>query len=102
MANSLIGGLLLNAAIVALILASIVEVIVDVREMDAPRFLPHRLADLPPSEPATALGAAGVGLLVVGLVAEMAVNPLPGGHLFVGLIAIVAFLFSGGFVVNEA
>ena len=94
----------LDAAIVVLILASIVEVVVDVRGIQTPQFLPRALAEQPPSEPATALGALGVGLLAFGTIVEMGLftGALPGGRVLIGSIAVLAFLFAGGFVVDEA
>lgn len=94
--------LLMSAGIALLILASVVEVVVDLRDVDSPHFLPDVLAAQPPSEPATALGAAGMGALVIGLLAEMLVlsNPLPGGRVLVGLIACLGFLLVGGYLVD--
>ncbi|WP_157525965.1 hypothetical protein [Halorientalis sp. IM1011] len=101
MVNNIIARVLLDVAIVALILASLVEVIVDVRGMDTPEFLPSVLAGLSPSEPATALGVGGIALLVLGIVVEMAlVGPLPGGRFLVGTIAILGFLLTGGFLIG--
>lgn len=102
MVRSAIARVLLDAAIVALILASIVEVIIDVRGIDTPEFLPSTLAGLSPSEPATALGVGGIAVLVLGIVVEMAlVGPLPGGRFLVGTIAVLAFLLTGGFLIGE-
>ncbi|MFB6084805.1 MAG: hypothetical protein ABEJ94_11240 [Halorientalis sp.] len=101
MVKSTIARVLLDAAIVSLILASIVEVIVDVREIDTPEFLPSVLAELSPSEPATALGVGGIVVLVLGIAVEMVlVGPLPGGRFLVGAIAILGFLFTGGFLIG--
>ncbi|RXK47296.1 hypothetical protein [Halorientalis pallida] len=102
MVESFFARVLLDLAIVSLILASIVEVIVDVRGMDTPEFLPSTLAGLSPSEPATALGVGGIALLVLGIVIEMGLfGPLPGGRFLVGTIAVLAFLLTGGFLIGE-
>lgn len=102
MAETLVGRILLDGAIVALILSSLTEVYVDVSGREVPAFLPSRLAALPPSEPATALSLAGVGLLALGVVLELAVaGEVPSGRLLVGFIALVSFLFAGGFVVSD-
>lgn len=96
--------ILMSLGIVLLILGSIVEVAIDIGDMNAPRFLPAPLSGLPSSHPATALGVAGIGALVVGLVVEMGAlgNPLPGGRLIVGIVAVVAFMFAGGYVFGES
>jgi hypothetical protein len=102
MVESTVARVLLDAAIVSLILASIVEVIVDVRDMDTPTFLPAPLARLSPSEPATAFGVGGIAMLVLGIVIEMGLfGPLPGGRFLVGTIAVLAFLLTGGFLIGE-
>lgn len=101
MVESAIARVLLDAAIVSLILASIVEVIIDVRGIQTPKFLPAALAGLSPSEPATALGVGGIVLLVLGLVIEMISGPLPGGRFLIGTIAILAFLLTGGFIIGD-
>lgn len=90
--------ILMTGGIVLLILGSIVEVAMDIRDGDGPAFLPSPLAELPSSQPATALGVAGVALLVIGVLLRVISHPLPGGHLVIGLIAIVAFLLSGGYI----
>lgn len=101
MVESAVARVLLDASIVTLILASIVEVIVDVRGMDTPQFLPAVLSGLSPSEPATALGVGGIAMLVLGMIVEMISAPLPGGRFLIGLIAIIAFLLTGGFLFGE-
>ncbi|WP_299269762.1 hypothetical protein [Halorientalis sp.] len=102
MVESMVARVLLDAAIVALILASVVEVIVDVRGMDTPTFLPGRLAELSPSEPATALGVGGTAMLIFGIIIEMGLfGPLPGGRFLVGTIAVLGFLLTGGFLITE-
>lgn len=87
---------LVSAGAVLLILASILELIVDVRGMDLPEFLPDALADLPPSDPVTALGLGGVLLVLLGTLLNL--DPLPGGRLLVAVISLLAFLLAGGFV----
>lgn len=100
--ESTVARVLLDAAIVSLILASIVEVVVDVRGMNPPTFLPSSLAKLSPSEPATAFGVGGIAMLVLGIVIEMGLfGPLPGGRFLVGTIAVLAFLLTGGFLIDE-
>jgi hypothetical protein len=91
---------LMTVGIVLLILASLVETAADISGRDLPRFLPAPLADFPSTHPATLLGVAGVAALVVGLVLELAwvSGLLPGGRVVVGLIAVFAFLLSGGYV----
>lgn len=98
MVKSLFVRLILDAAIVMLIVASIVEVYADVSSSPLPEFLPAPLSGLPPCDPATALATGGVGGLLLGVL--LTLDPLPGGRLFVGVIALVAFLFSGGFIVG--
>jgi hypothetical protein len=99
MVDSFMARVVLDLSILSLIVASIVEVYADVREKAMPEFLPSPLSNLPPCHPATALATAGVVGLALGIV--MTLNPLPGGRLFVGVIAVIAFLFSGGFIVGE-
>jgi hypothetical protein len=91
--------LLLDGSIALVIVASIVEVYADVSSGPVPEFLPAPLSGLPPCDPATALATAGGGGLVLGV--ALTLNPLPGGRLLVGVIAVIAFLFSGGFIVGS-
>lgn len=91
----------MTVGIVLLIVGSLVEVGLDVSGRASPTFLPEPLSGLPPTDAATALGVGGMALLVMGLVLTMLSNPLPGGRLIVGVIAVIAFLFAGGFVVGE-
>ena len=93
---------LMTAGIVLLIVASLVEVAADVRGSGMPEFLPAPLSGLPSSHPATALGVAGVAAMVIGFVLEIVSNPLPGGRVIVGSIAVLAFLLSGGYVAGES
>lgn len=94
--------ILMSVGIVLLIVGAVLEVAADVRGAEGPRFLPAPLADLPSTHPATAFGVAGVAALVLGFLVEMALvsGQLPGGRFVVGLIAVVAFLFAGGYVVD--
>lgn len=94
--------ILMSLGIVLLIVGSVFEVAADIRDSPGPKFLPAPLADLPSTHPATAFGVAGIAALVGGLVLEMAIisGQLPGGRVVVGFIAVVAFLFSGGYVVD--
>lgn len=94
--------ILMSLGIVLLILGSITEVAIDVGDMNAPEFLPAPLSELPSSHPATALAVGGIAALVVGLVVEMGAmgNPLPGGRIIVAVVAVVAFLFAGGYVIG--
>lgn len=95
--GNFLARLILDLAILLLIVASVLEVYVDVSGRQMPEFLPVPLANLPPSQPATALATLGVlGLALGSLVA----SPLPGGRVFVGVIAVIAFLFAGGFLVG--
>jgi hypothetical protein len=94
-----VARLVLDLSIILLILASIVEVVVDYRGLNIDVSLPDRLATMPSSEPATALAAGGVVLLVLGVL--LTLSPLPGGRLVTGIIALIAFLFMGGFVISE-
>ncbi|MFD1587931.1 hypothetical protein ACFR9U_13160 [Halorientalis brevis] len=93
---------LMTAGIVLLIAASLVEVAADVRGSGMPEFLPAPLSGLPSSHPATALGVAGFGALVIGFLLQIISNPLPGGRVIVGSIAVLAFLLSGGYVAEES
>lgn len=95
---SFVARMILDLSILVLIVASIVEVYADVRDSRMPEFLPAPLSGLPPCDPATALATGGVLGLVVGSL--LTLNPLPGGRLFVGTIAVIAFLFAGGFIVG--
>jgi hypothetical protein len=98
--ESLVGRVLIDLSLVSLVIASITEVAADVREKPMPRFLSGRLAALPPSHPATALGLVGIVGVVLGVLYEFLFHSLPGGRLVVGLVAITAFLFAGGFVIG--
>jgi len=98
MVENAIAGWLMNISLVLLILGSIVEVAVDIGDMDTPEFLPAPLSGLPPSHPATALATVGIVVLLAGIGLEMSAHPLPGGRVVVGVIAVIAFLFAGGFV----
>jgi len=98
MVESFLARVILDVSILSLIVASIVEVYADVRQSAMPEFLPAPLSSLPPSHPATALATAGVAGLSLGIL--LTLDPLPGGRLFVGTIAVIAFLFSGGFIVG--
>lgn len=94
--------LAMKLGIALLIVGSLVEVVLDVGDRASPTFLPAPLSGLPPTDVATALGGGGFAILLLGVAGRMATGPLPGGHLLIGLIATVAFLFAGGFVVGEA
>ena len=98
MGNSQLARSVLDLSILLLIVASIVEVYADVRGGRLPEFLPAPLSGLPSSHPATVLALAGV--IGVALGTLLSLRPLPGGRLFVGAIAVVGFLFSGGFIVG--
>ena len=100
MVESLIGRVLIDAALLALVLASIVEVAADVRDGPMPRFLSGSLASLPTSDPATVLGLVGLVGFLLGMVYEFLFFSLPGGRLIIGLVAIIAFLFAGGFIIG--
>lgn len=98
----LVSRVLLDTGIVSLILASIVQVYADVSGKPMPAFLPPALARLRTAEPATALALAGLSLFVLGFLVEMVLTGLaPGGRIVVGLIAVISFLFAGGFVLSE-
>lgn len=97
MVESFAVRVLLDVSIAMLIFGSLVEVVADVRQSGLPEFLPTPLSNLPPSDPATILALGGVAGLVVGV---LLTGPLPGGRVFVGFIAIIAFLFSSGFFVG--
>lgn len=99
MVESIIARVILDLSIVLLILGSIVELVVDLRGMETSEFLPEPLSEYPPSHPAMALATAGVVGLLLGTLLEL--NPLPGGRIVVGTIGIVAFLFAGGFVLED-
>jgi hypothetical protein len=100
MVESLIGRVLIDAALLALVLASIVEVAADVRDGPMPRFLSGTLAGFPTSDPATVLGLFGLGGFMLGILYEFLFHSLPGGRLVVGLVAVTAFLFAGGFIIG--
>jgi hypothetical protein len=97
MVESFAVRVLLDASIAALIVGSLVEVAADVRQSGLPEFLPTPLSNLPPCDPATVLALGGLVGLAVGV---LLTGPLPGGRVFVGFIAIVAFLFSSGFFIG--
>lgn len=99
MVESTVARLLLDGSIVLLVLASIVEVIVDVRGTETSSFLPAPLSGFPSSDPATALATAGFVGLVLGVL--LTLNPLPGGRLIVGFVSLLAFLFAGGYVISD-
>jgi len=101
MVESIVARIMLDLSIVLLIAASVTEVVVDVRGGPDVPALPPRLRELPSSDPGTALAAAGVCLLALGTLIELVVNVLPGGRLIVAFVGLVAFLFTGGFVVDE-
>jgi len=101
MVESLIGRILIDLSLVLLVVASVVEVAADVRDGPMPRFLSGWLASLPPSDPATVLGLLGILGVLLGVVYEFLFFSLPGGRLVIGLVAIVAFLFAGGFVIGD-
>jgi hypothetical protein len=100
MVESLIGRVVLDLSLLALVVASIVEVAADVRDKPMPRFLSGALGALPPSDPATVLGLLGIGGFLLGVAYEFLLYGLPGGRFIVGIIAIVAFLFAGGYLIN--
>ena len=100
MVKSFVVRVVMDLSILLLIVASIVEVYADVRGSEMPEFLPAPLSGLPSCHPATALATAGVVGLAIGVL--MALNQLPGGRMFVGVIAVIAFLFSGGFIVGSS
>lgn len=100
--------ILLDASIVLLIAASLVEVYIDVSDRSPSSFLPPVLARYPPSEPATAIALGGGVVFVLGFAVELAVAygargaiVPPGGRILIFLLALVSFLFAGGFVVDE-
>ncbi|WP_247005900.1 hypothetical protein [Halorientalis litorea] len=100
--------ILLDASIVLLIVASLVEVYIDVSDRSPSSFLPPVLARYPPSEPATAIALGGGVVFVLGFAVELAVAygargaiVPPGGRILIFLLALVSFLFAGGFVVDE-
>jgi len=100
MVESLIGRILIDVALLALVVASVVEVAADVRDGPMPRFFSGALAGFPTSDPATVLGLFGIGGFLLGVVYEFLFFSLPGGRLVIGLVAIVAFLFAGGFIIG--
>jgi hypothetical protein len=101
MVESLVGRVIIDAALLALVVASIVEVAADVRDRPMPRFLSGALAGLPSSDPATVLGLFGVLGVVLGVAYEFLFFGLPGGRFVVGLVGVVAFLFAGGYLIGE-
>jgi hypothetical protein len=100
MVESLAGRVILDLSLVSLVVASITEVAADVRGKPMPQFLSGTLGDLPSSHPATVLGLLGVLGVVLGVLYEFLLYGLPGGRFIVGIIAIVAFLFAGGYLIN--
>ena len=100
MVESLVGRVLIDLSLVSLVLASIVEVAADVRDEPMPRFLSGTLASLPSTHPGTVLGLAGIVGVLLGVVYEFLLYGLPGGRFVVGAVAIVAFLFAGGYVIG--
>lgn len=100
--------ILLDASIILLIVASLAEVYIDVSDRTPSSFLPPVLARYPPSEPATAIALGGGVAFVLGFTVELAaaygargaIIP-PGGRILIFLLALVSFLFAGGFVVSD-
>jgi hypothetical protein len=100
MVESFVGRVVIDLSLVFLVVASIVEVAADVRDRPMPQFLSGGLANLPSSHPATVLGLLGVLGVVLGVAYEFLFHGLPGGRFVVGLVAIVAFLFAGGYLIG--
>lgn len=101
MVESAVAGILMNVSIGLLILGSVIEAVVDIREMDPPEFLPAPLSGFRASHPATVVGVPGLLLLVVGVLFEWLTFALPGGRFVVGLIATFAFLTSSGYFIGD-
>lgn len=93
-------NLLFDLSIVMLIVASITEVTVDIREMETPRFLPGTIGSFPPSHPAMAAGLIGLLALALGTVLTLTVGTLDTGRLIVAVIALLGFGLAGGFVLG--
>lgn len=100
MVESLVGRVIIDAALLALVLASIIEVVADVRDKPMPQFLSGALGGLPSSDPATVLGLFGILGYLLGVAYEYLFFGLPGGRFVVGIVAIVAFLFAGGYLIG--
>ena len=100
MVESLVGRVVLDLSLVSLVVASIIEVAADVRGKPMPRFLSGTLGNLPSSHPATVLGLLGILGVLLGVAYEFLLYGLPGGRFIVGIIAIVAFLFAGGYLIS--
>jgi hypothetical protein len=101
MVESLVGRVIIDASLFALVVASIIEVAADVREKPMPTFLSGALGALPSSDPATVLGLFGILGYLLGVVYEVLFFGLPGGRFVVGLVGVVAFLFAGGYLLGE-
>jgi len=99
MVESFAVRIMLDLSIVMVIFGSLVEVASDVRSSPMPEFLPWPLSALPPCHPATALALGGTVGMLLGVILA---GPLPGGRVFVGVIALIAFLFAGGFIVGDS
>jgi hypothetical protein len=101
MVESGVAQILMDASIVILILGSVIEAVVDIRDADPPEFLPAPLSSFRASHPATLVGVPGLLLLVVGILLESLTFALPGGRFVVGLIAVIAFLTSAGYLIGD-
>jgi acid phosphatase family membrane protein YuiD len=100
MVESFAARVIIDLSLVFLVVASVIEVAADVRDTPMPQFLSGTLGSLPSSHPATVLGLLGVLGVVLGVVYEVLFFGLPGGRFVVGAVAIVAFLFAGGYLIS--
>jgi hypothetical protein len=96
--SSLPVRILLDLALLAIVLGTIAEAVFDVRDSEPPRFLSGTLADLPSYDPATALAIPGIVVWALLTFYEIGFHAVPGGRLILGVLAIVAFLLTGGYI----